>query len=62
MANSKTAKTDRNITVQTDLPLKEATPETENVQSKKDASEKETTELMQKAANAVEKVFEKKQK
>lgn len=30
--------------------------------TKKDASEKETAELMQKAANAVEKVFEKKQK
>lgn len=62
MANSKTAKTDRNITVQTDLPLKETTPETENVQNKKDASEKETAELMQKVANAVEKAFEKKQK
>lgn len=74
MANSKTAKTDRNIIVKTDLPLKEAVsdkegdsntatkPETKNVQNKKDASEKETAELMQKAANAVEKVFEKKQK
>lgn len=72
MANSKTAKTDRNITVKTDMPLKEAVsdkeedsntatkPETENVQNKKDASEKETAELMQKAANAVEKTFKKK--
>ena len=47
MANSKTAKTDRNITVQTDLPLKKATAETENVQNKKDASEKETTKRLQ---------------
>ena len=60
MANSKTAKTDRNITVQTDLPLKETTPEKENAPSKKDASGKETTELIQKATNAVEKTFEKK--
>lgn len=76
MANSKTAKTDRNITVQTDLPLKEAiaNKETDNkvvdatdakeetTQSKKDVSEKETVELIQKATEAIEKAIEKKKR
>lgn len=77
MANSKAAKTDRNITVQTDLPLKEAIKDKEtnknndvvgtetkeeNTQSKKDMSEKETVELIQKATDVIEKALEKKKK
>lgn len=77
MANSKTAKTDRNITVQTDLPLKEAMTDKEtnknndvvgtetkeeSVQNKKDMSEKETVELIQKATDVIEKALEKKKK
>ena len=77
MANSKTAKTDRNITVQTDLPLKEAITDKETnknndvvgtetkeetVQNKKDMSEKETVELIQKATDVIEKTLEKKKR
>lgn len=77
MANSKTAKTDRNITVQTDLPLKEAITDKETnknndvvgtetkeetVQNKKDMSEKETVELIQKATDVIEKALEKKKR